>query len=266
MAAPSPLPKTWRQVEYYNQPQAKPILTPASTAELLSSSNHSRTGLKRSATEYILMSSLASASQQDVATSTINDPAGIIFLDIDGVLLPFPQDSSAKKPKRLFPDETLRAFSRLLHFAVGAKIVLSSTWRVRQDYQNDILDCFQDFADEHGDGPLGYHANLGFWSITDPTKHDERQWEIFEWLRQNNYNMQHGHDQQHQALPNRQDQQGTQREITWLVLDDEELIEGEENEKYRSAFEGHVIKTASNVGLTEKDVDKAIELWKAQIY
>jgi hypothetical protein len=195
-----------------------------------------------------------------VSASDDDGIVGVIFLDIDGVLLPFPPppsppSSSSSSPnetnQRLFPDAPLAALSHMLESAVGAKIVLSSTWRVRPDFVRDILKCLEQYAVEHG-GPLGDIANSGFWSNTDPNLHSERQWEIHEWLVQR---------QQQQEQPNKIEI----KDMVWLALDDEELIEGETNQNHRHHFEGHVIKTASHVGLTTKDVDKAIELWKAQI-
>ena len=218
------------------------------------------------------MSSLPASSSEYIThdDGTAKDPSGIIFLDIDGVLLPFPPPSTntKKKTKRLFPDETLHAFSRLLKYAVGVKLVLSSTWRVRQDFQNDILDCFEDYAEEHG-GPLREYATSGFYSITDPNKHDERQWEIFEWLRMNGYlDHEQTEKQKEQKQQQRKQNQGQGRKmkkIPWLALDDEELILGEQNEQRSGVFVGHVVKTSSHLGLTQADVDHAIELWKAQI-
>ena len=170
----------------------------------------------------------------------------VIFLDIDGVLLPFPpttraQSSSKQQEQRLFPDCTLQALDTLLSHT-GAKLVLSSTWRVREDFRNDILDCFQSYHREQGSKSLS--AVEGFWSWTDVNMHSERQHEIQDWI------------EKHQ--PNHLNP------IIWLALDDEELVEGEVNAKFKHMFQGHVVKTVSSVGLTKKDVEQGIKLWEAQ--
>ena len=124
---------------------------------------------------------------------------------------------------------------------VGTQWILSSTWRVREDYIRDIEGALHEFGMD----------NFTFADITDPTLHSERQWEIHEWLPQK---------QQQQS----QSQEDGDQRIVWLALDDEELIEGDTNAKYRTIFEGHVVKTESSVGLTVQDVDLALELWKKQ--
>jgi hypothetical protein len=132
---------------------------------------------------------------------------------------------------------------RLWKATSGAQWVLSSTWRVREDYIRDILEALQEF------GIGAFH----FEDITDPTLHSERQWEIYDWLQKN-------HHHHHQGNNN-----SNKKKICWLALDDEELVEGETNANYKSLFQGHVIKTESNVGLTMEDVDTAISLWNSQL-
>ncbi|CAJ1955745.1 unnamed protein product [Cylindrotheca closterium] len=154
----------------------------------------------------------------------------VIFLDIDGVLLPFPQKGPPKGT--LFPTNTIKALDRLLK-ATQASLVLSSTWRALDRFVQDILDDFQ----KHGLGVTAFH------DMTDKHYHAERQWEIHRWLSQN---------------------EGVNK-LYWLVLDDEELIKGEENEKLASTFQGHVVKPISSVGLTEEDVDRGIQLWQEQL-
>ena len=56
-----------------------------------------------------------------------------------------------------------------------------------------------------------------------------------------------------------------QQGIAWVALDDEELLEGESNTKYRSAFEGHAVKINSRIGLTEDDAITAIKLLQQQL-
>lgn len=160
----------------------------------------------------------------------------IIFLDIDGVLLPFPNDSGATV-NGLFPPSTLHALQHLMKEVKDAKLVLSSTWRVRQDYVQEILQCFTHF---------GIDVNE-FYDITDPNLHSERQWEIQAWLSKKKMEI------------------GANERIAWLAIDDEDLEEGEANKKYRDLFQGHAVKTVSHLGLTMQDVEKALKLWSRQI-
>jgi hypothetical protein len=154
----------------------------------------------------------------------------VIFLDIDGVLLPFPKDENHGTD--LFPASTLSALQSLLTRTHGAKLVLSSTWRVRKDFIQDIVDAIKGFGIEFE----------GFFDITDPNMHSERQWEIERWLSNQKY-----------------------EKIIWLALDDEELVEGEANEKFRKMFRDHVVKTKSDRGLTMDDVTDALRLWNMQL-
>lgn len=155
----------------------------------------------------------------------------VIFLDIDGVLLPFPQKERPKDT--LFPANTMKALDRLLK-ATEAQLVLSSTWRAQDQFVTDILEDFEKHR-------LGVSE---FYGMTDKHYHAERQWEIHRWLTQH---------------------QDKNKKICWLALDDEELIEGDENEKLASVFRGHVIKTESSIGFTEEDVDRGIQLWQEQL-
>jgi hypothetical protein len=181
-----------------------------------------------------------------LASSTSSqEPLKVIFLDIDGVLLPFPQ-TAANPSGRLFPDETLKALSRLLKHA-QAKLVLSSTWRVRDDFCYDILECLQKYAEAQGQPNHILHCYSDqFFSKTDVNLHSERQWEIYDWL------------QTHQS-------QHVNQKIVWLALDDEELIKEDKNQQHRHVFQGHVVKTTSSVGLTMEDVNLGIQLWNKQL-
>jgi hypothetical protein len=158
----------------------------------------------------------------------------IIFLDIDGVILPFPQNESNKPEVGfLFPKANIQALKRLLQ-VTDAKLVLSSTWRAQPAFVRDII---QDF--ENHSFPI-----TEFYDLTDPDFHSERQWEIHKWIVQH---------------------QKKTKDICWLALDDEELLLGEDNANLSLIFQGRVIKTESSIGLTESDVDLGIQLWKAQI-
>jgi hypothetical protein len=84
-----------------------------------------------------------------------------------------------------------------------------------------------------------------FYDITDIHMHSERQWEIAKWIQDH-------HRKGHET-------------IVWLALDDENLLDGEANQKHRAVFEGHVIQTDSKIGLTMADVKRGVELWKRQL-
>jgi HAD domain in Swiss Army Knife RNA repair proteins len=173
----------------------------------------------------------------------------VIFLDIDGVLLPFPTTRN-DRPQSLFPRSTLEAFRRLLqatNHPLDCKVVLSSTWRVRDDFVRDIVDALRDFGI-----PMAAEDEDFFYDITDPKLHSERQWEIRDWMQKKGQN---DVSSSSSALPVE----------AWLALDDEDLLDGDVNERYRDMFRGHVIKTKSSEGLTMQDVDDAIQLWEAQL-
>lgn len=171
-------------------------------------------------------------------TTTCAAEVDVIFLDMDGVLLPFGDDVLVRKCPQLFPDETLSALTLILTHHPQAVLVLSSTWRVRPEYCHEIIQSFQVYGKQYG-GPL---SNIQeFYDITNVHNHSERSWEIHDWL----------------AL------QTNVR--AWIALDDEELVEGECNERHRQEFEGHVVKTKSNVGLTDEDAHQAVALLLQQI-
>eukprot|EP00536_Pseudo-nitzschia_multiseries_P003063 jgi/Psemu1/284170/fgenesh1_pg.43_\ len=157
----------------------------------------------------------------------------VMFLDIDGVLLPFPNDGNSDGG--LFPASTLEPLNCLLR-ETNASLVLSSTWRVRKDFVGDIVEAIK-----------GYGIDFeGFLDITDPTMHSERQWEIEDWLSKHRAKREHD-------------------KIVWLALDDEELIEGDENARFKDSFAGRVVKTKSHKGLTMDDVRDALKLWNSQL-
>jgi hypothetical protein len=157
-------------------------------------------------------------------------PVSLVFLDIDGVLLPFGgQDFK-------FPQRCLDALAKIIQ-ATKAVIVLSSTWRSVPEMQTDIIQQFL----AHG-SVLGNLQALGieggtFALATCLVRHSERQWEIADFLRSS-------------SVPIR----------SWVCLDDEELLLYQQNAKYRPAFEGHVVKTDSRAGLTDEDADQAIAI------
>jgi len=181
----------------------------------------------------------------------------VVFLDVDGVLLPFPASSSNNSKGRLFPDATLDALTLLLqafagppaaHQQYAVSIVLSSTWRVSESMQQEILDDFS----AYGKGPL---ASLKrFYDITDPAMHTERQHEIYDWLQRTNTPRTAANDNDGDSII-----------AAWVALDDEELIQGAANAQYRKTFEGHAVLCDSKIGLTAELAAEAIQLIRHQL-
>jgi hypothetical protein len=154
--------------------------------------------------------------------------ATLIFLDIDGVLLPFGDGSanlSSASPSALFPDECLRNLSLILAGVKNIELCLSSTWRANPNFVSQIIDDFKRFAKENGGGPL---AKADFKWMTSTTKFDTRQREIHDFLLK---------------LP-KEDLDA------WVCLDDEDVLNGPECLELRPFFEGHVVQTESPEGLT----------------
>ena len=160
-------------------------------------------------------------------------PKKYLFLDIDGVLLPF---GNSKSSSTQFPKSTLHAFNHILSSVSKVEIVLSSTWRCGGG-QTPILKQFL----ASNLSPLSSFMTE-FQYTTDLNQHDHRQWEINNWLKQN-------------VKPN----------DTWVVLDDEECIEGEFNAEHRSKFLHHVIKTDSSLGLQWHEAKLAISILNNEI-
>lgn len=72
----------------------------------------------------------------------------VVFLDIDGVLLPFGDGAPTLDSPERFPDAALAALSCIIE-ATAARIVLSSTWRASQGAQQVILDNFSRHGNLH---------------------------------------------------------------------------------------------------------------------
>jgi len=228
----------------------------------------------------------------------------IIFLDIDGVLLPFGDDSNKQVENYsdgcIFPDRTMDALTSLLQGVANIevskhknptttnetssigdrsttpiignpKIVLSSTWRARPTFIQDILSTFRSYVDAKNDVSAGtkeiWHAHVeSFFDITDPFYHSSRHKEIYHWIRSNAERS----TTPSQKLPCNKQRQlpaSTQRDMkfilrSWIALDDEELVE------VQDAYAGigkHAVKTVSSIGLARNEVKLALRLVQDQM-
>lgn len=153
-----------------------------------------------------------------------------LFLDIDGVLLPFGhgvEDSST----HTFPARCLDALARIMS-ASAPRVVLSSTWRCDPHAMALIRQQF----DAYGD-PL---RSIALDTFTDLSYHAERQWEIAAWLRD---------------AAARGDDVGS-----FCVLDDMDCVDGKPNRKHRAMFESRCVLVESATGLSAQDAELAIRI------
>jgi hypothetical protein len=226
--------------------------------------------------------------QQDDNENDNDDTLSIVFLDMDGVLLPFQQ---ANIPRR-----TVEALACILGQVPSARLVLSSTWRVQEKYIQIVLDELHRYGYETMDGSSGGRGlmDIDFYDITDPDLHSERQHEIYEWLQrhQRRFARQQQQQQHHHTggketeeeedgegdfyrpccsekangtLPQRNNKTIKQHVAAWVALDDEELLDGDVNAQHCQFFQGHVVKTDSHAGLTMDDAKRAIALLQGQL-
>jgi len=214
----------------------------------------------------------------------------VIFLDIDGVLLPFGGSRDGYSKDKLsfadgciFPNCTMDALTLLLQriYHIHPKVapsgkrngsseateirgnpvlVLSSTWRARPEFIEDILASFRAHVVEKGLKDTSPHVTWekhleSFFDITDPNYHATRYEEIQKWLRDNENNRQVG----------KINSQHTDKFIlrSWIALDDEDLVNVEGTVSKDAT--NHAIQTKSSVGLANTDVDLGVRLVKRQI-
>lgn len=165
----------------------------------------------------------------------------VVFLDIDGVLLPFGDDAPPPPEDGGFPPEPLAALSCILERVPEAELVLSSTWRMSREAIGEITSAFFFFSAENGGGPLASISGFPTSHMTNLSNHTVRQWEIAEWL-----DGPHG--------------DGVTR---WVALDDEDLLDAPECAERRARFRGHAVRTSSHIGLTMELAEVAIGLLQA---
>jgi hypothetical protein len=214
----------------------------------------------------------------------------VVFLDIDGVLLPFGGDQSPQNNTCtdgcIFPNRTMDALTSLLqqmselelpmessakankcalkHYDApklkcNPKLVLSSTWRARPNFIEDILSSFRCYAaanPQHRD--IWNKHSESFFDICDPSFHSTRHQEIYNWIK-----TQRGTDDdimQHKIKAS--NITGKYVIQSWIALDDEEMVDVPD--AYPDT-DRHAVKTKSSVGLVQTDVELALMLVKNQI-
>jgi len=162
-----------------------------------------------------------------------------IFLDVDGVLLPF--GGACEEPQ--IPRRCLDALARVLAEAaevhVYPRIVLSSTWRCSQEQVETLRAVFRDYGT-----PLDDIAALK--DMTRVDLHIGRLEEIADWLDVHPEVQRFVVLDDDAPLP-----QPNQRRSTHTV----DMLE---------RFKAHVVSPKSQEGLTEADADFAIALLSAQ--
>eukprot|EP00943_MAST-04B_sp_MAST-4B-sp1_P009738 g9738.t1 len=157
-------------------------------------------------------------------------PIKVIFLDIDGVLLPFSSTSFT------FSKISLQVLNDIVKYT-GAEIVLSSTWRMDESAIETIYDNFKDY-------PMLSTVKFKQWNRTCPTLHVGRAVEIKDFIE------------------NKAPKLGLQIK-KYLVIDDEPVVIP--NKKpFDHYFVNKCIQTDSHIGLCKEHLKQALDILSAQ--
>ncbi|KAL7468352.1 hypothetical protein ACHAXS_008573 [Conticribra weissflogii] len=231
----------------------------------------------------------------DEADSKLVD---VIFLDIDGVLLPFGDavPNSAFTEGCIFPDRNMDALTELLQkmSAISTAqllartnpdltqrrnvkiasnsiegnpvLVLSSTWRARPDFIADILSSFRSYVnarkyDDRLQQAWMPHLN-SFFDVVDPSFHASRHVEIYKWID----NLVHTPTKSNLSVGGvgviKHNEGKSFIVRSWIALDDEDLINVVDG---RGDIANHAVKTISSLGLTSDLVDLSVALVSKQL-
>lgn len=161
-----------------------------------------------------------------------------------------------------------------------AELVLSSSWRSRPDFVEDILSSFRAYATTSGGRRREDAADVmrvwesrvdSFFDITDPNYHATRHDEIYNWVRRRSSSRKKGNDKIGKAnnattTTTKEEGGGVDRGYivrSWIALDDEDLVNVEG--RIVPGANGHAVKTDSSIGLTHADVRRGIRLMEEQI-
>ena len=229
-------------------------------------------------------------------------PVDVVFLDIDGVLLPFGsskksnqadrnQDEKYKCDDCIFPNSTMNALTSLLQKLgdISLKIkdsknqqqtikgnpvlVLSSTWRAQQEFIRDILDSFKAYVafaqQQQPEVQQIWKDHLdAFFGLVDPCFHATRHDEIYSWVRENTTGKHDSNKKRKRRTPQELECTSTVVDFqvrSWIALDDEDLVNVEEGRVEVKAMP-HAVITESSVGLTLHDVDLGVKLIQDQMH
>lgn len=158
----------------------------------------------------------------------------LLFLDIDGVLLPF-GEHVVESESHEFPRRCLDALAQVCA-ACAPRVVLSSTWRCDPVALQILLEQFRAYGE-----PL---ASISLDLCTDPLVHSERQWEIAAWLQAASKS---GRDVRR-----------------FCVLDDMDCVSGKANQRHRAMFEGHCVLVDSAAGLGPSHAEMAVAILRGE--
>ena len=159
-----------------------------------------------------------------------------IFLDVDGVLLPFPRDEDDEKIE--FPNECLKALCKILDDVKNAKIVLSSTWRCDPVAIKILLSEFRRYGEKDEGKVLRKIDSIDL--ITNPAMHTVRQHEIVEFVKRN-----------------------LDENDAWIALDDDESVGSDM--KFKHITKDRYVETESDKGLTMENAVTAVRLLRSQL-
>lgn len=146
----------------------------------------------------------------------------VIFLDVDGVLNNETTKAVAPSGYMGVMDSKVKLLKKIVD-ATGAKVVLSSDWR--------ICDRNHDKDFKYLLNKLKYKGNIAIYDFTPDLSVFDRGHEIRDWIKRN------------------------QTTKEYVVLDDIEFPDF-----YDGDFFNHVIITDYEIGLSQDDVDQAINI------
>jgi len=139
----------------------------------------------------------------------------VLFLDVDGVL-----NTESMRPRDAIHVKLLKRLSQVIAFS-GARLVLSSTWRLHPAYRAKLLEALVSVgidADVVIDDTPQLPLKLGPW----PPAENQRAAEIVEWLAKH-------------------------KPAAWAAVDDLDLTQSD----HASHFKGHFVRTSKESGLSE---------------